>query len=74
MGAIPRELVRDFRPELVITLDFFAANSLLVDAWFAENYTLVLHRTELVTTHGELLVYSRNDFGPGLTLAAPNAD
>jgi hypothetical protein len=69
IGAIPRGLIQDYQPDLVITLDFLAVKSLLPDAWFQEHYTLVIHQTHLTLEHGELLVYARNDFAPGYLLS-----
>jgi hypothetical protein len=71
IGAIPRSLVRDYLPDMVITLDFFVVNGLLTDDWFQENYTLVYQQNELTIEHGELLIYARNDFAQGLALNLP---
>jgi hypothetical protein len=62
IGAIPRGLVRDYQPDMVITLDFFVANGVLTDNWFQENYTLIYQQDELTIEHGELLIYAHNDF------------
>jgi hypothetical protein len=71
IGAIPRGLVRDYQPDMVITLDFFVVNGLLTDEWFQENYTLIYQQDELTIEHGELLIYARNDFAMGLSLDLP---
>jgi hypothetical protein len=71
IGAIPRGLVQDYQPDMVITLDFFIANGLLNDEWFQENYTLVYQQANLIVEHGELLIYARNDFESGVSLDLP---
>jgi hypothetical protein len=71
IGAIPRGLVRVYQPDMVITLDFFVANGLLIDDWFQENYMLIYQQGELTIEHGELLIYARNDFAEGLSLKLP---
>jgi hypothetical protein len=71
IGAIPRGLVRDYQPDIVVTLDFFVVNGLLTDDWFQENYTLVYQEDELTIEHGELLIYARNDFAQQHTIIHP---
>jgi hypothetical protein len=70
IGAIPRGLVRDYQPDMVITLDFFVANGLLLDTWFQENYTLIYRQADLTIEDGELLIYARNDFA--IEIRLPN--
>jgi hypothetical protein len=69
-GVIPPQMVRDYQPDLLISLNIFGRHGLFKEDWFHDTYSLVL------TSKGDwlpwgsqaLYVFSRNDFSPGLQL------
>ncbi len=67
--AIAPRMIRDLRPELVVSLEVFIRHSLLLDPWFEANYVpSARYPTDAFGSKG-LLVYRRSDWRPGA--AAP---
>ena len=60
-NAIPPDLILDQRPDVVITLDAFAQQSLLPDAAFNRAYRLVRAYPAPVWQSEELLMFRRNE-------------
>jgi hypothetical protein len=72
VSAIPRGLLRDYRPDMLIFLDVFAVNGIAADPVFWDEYTpVIVHAVDLPGWGSNALyVVSRNDFQPGLQLPA----
>jgi hypothetical protein len=70
IGAIPPDLVRDYRPDLIITLEIFGRKGLLEAAWFWEAYTpVIVERGDWLPWDSKALyLFSRSDYEPGLAL------
>ncbi len=72
IGSVPRGLIHDYLPELVITFEIFGRDGILDDPWFLENYILVIdwEYADSVIDFGStgLFVYAYKDFQPGLAL------
>jgi hypothetical protein len=60
-NAVPSALIRDARPDYVVTLDRFIRGTLVPDSWFFENYQLVEARELYDKDVQTLLVYRRAD-------------
>ncbi|NWF70918.1 MAG: hypothetical protein HXY40_17675 [Chloroflexi bacterium] len=71
-GVIPPGLIADYRPDVIITLDFFLPETVRARAWFNEAYAaVVVWRYAWLPPGSEgLYVYSRRDFAAGMALAA----
>lgn len=69
---IPNDLVRDLRPDLLMTVEVFGRESILKDAWFLEHYAPVYIDVGLWLpwTSKAFYVFSRRDFEPGMKLKA----
>jgi hypothetical protein len=70
VGVIPPDLVRDYQPDLIITLDVFGREGILNAPWFWRDYrpVMVLSGDWLPWDTTALYVLSRHDFKPGLAL------
>lgn len=71
VGAIPTSLVREARPDVVITLEFFATHSIHADPWFMERYEEVLTWREPGLVWGPLRIHVRRDSPRGDGLRRP---
>jgi arabinofuranosyltransferase len=60
-NAIPARLISDHQPDAVVTLDAFAARSLLTDPIFEQDYQLAARYPANVWQSHELLVFRRVD-------------
>jgi hypothetical protein len=60
-NAVPSALIRDARPDYVVTLDRFIKGTLTPDPWFFDNYQLVEARDLYDRDVQTLLVYRRAD-------------
>jgi hypothetical protein len=59
-NAVPRALIRDVRPDYVVSLDTFVAGSLMTDPWFESSYQLIDERpTPTLPNYKALLVFRR---------------
>lgn len=70
MGVIPPQMVADYQPEMIITLEVLGRFALINEAWFQEQYVPVITMTGswLPWDSQALYVFSRRDFEPGLAL------
>jgi hypothetical protein len=70
MGVIPPQMVADYQPDMIITLEVLGRFALIDEAWFQEQYTPVITMTGswLPWDSKALYVFSRKDFEPGMAL------
>jgi hypothetical protein len=69
-GAIPKKLIQDVQPDVLIFLEIFGRRNILDDAWLDEHYQEVLDwRVDWLPFVCEALyTHSRMDFAPGMAL------
>jgi hypothetical protein len=57
--AISAEMIRDFQPDYLVTLEIYVRESVLRDPWFHESYTLIEEiDTSMYESHG-MLIFKR---------------
>ena len=57
--VVPPELVRDLRPDYIVSLEVFIRQSLLEASWFKESYQPIWRAETTVFASRGMLIYAR---------------
>ncbi|MBC7813443.1 MAG: hypothetical protein H7175_19945, partial [Burkholderiales bacterium] len=69
-GVIPPQMVHDYQPDVIISLEIFGRNGIFNDDWLWENYQIIMERRGdwLPWDSEALWVLARNDFAENVSI------